>query len=72
MFDKNWNADSIQPIIGHCLDQFGSKRLMFGSNFPVDSLYSSFSKLYLEISQLIPEQFHKKIFAENCRRFYQF
>ena len=72
MFDKNWNADSIQPIIRHCLDQFGSKRLMFGSNFPVDSLYSSFSKLYLEISQLIPEQFHGKIFAENCRNFYQF
>ncbi|NCV19840.1 MAG: amidohydrolase, partial [Rhodobacterales bacterium] len=46
--------------------------LMFGSNFPVDSLYSSFSKLYLEISQLIPEQFHGRIFAENCRKFYQF
>ena len=71
MFDNDWSADSIEPIIRHCLDQFGPARLMFGSNFPVDSLYSNFSKLYLEISKIIPEKYHKKIFAENCRRFYK-
>ena len=71
MFDNDWTADSIEPIIRHCLDQFGPTRLMFGSNFPVDSLYSSFSKLYLEISNIIPKKYHKRIFAENCRRFYK-
>ena len=71
MFDKNWSIDSIKPIVKHCIDQFGPKRLMFGSNFPVDSLYSDFSTLYLEMSKIIPERHHTEIFSTNCSHFYK-
>jgi predicted TIM-barrel fold metal-dependent hydrolase len=40
MFDHTWSEATIRPIIETCLDQFGAEKCMFGSNFPVDSLYS--------------------------------
>jgi hypothetical protein len=46
---------------------------MFGSNFPVDSLYSSFNALYTafdEITRLMSEHERRDLFAETARRTY--
>ena len=45
MFDHRWTNQTIAPLIDTCLDQFGPERCMFGSNFPVDSLYSDYATL---------------------------
>ena len=43
MFDHGWSAESVRPIFETCLAQFGAERLMYGSNFPVDSLSSTYA-----------------------------
>ena len=70
MFDHNWTSKSIMPIVDTCLDQFGEKRCMFGSNFPVDSLYSNYSKLVKAYLEIIPKDCHKSIFHDVTKSFY--
>jgi predicted TIM-barrel fold metal-dependent hydrolase len=50
--DHRWSAESLKPFVIETIDIFGPERTMFGSNFPVDSLYSSFSRLYETFDEL--------------------
>ena len=45
MFDHGWTVESVRPIFKTCLAHFGPERLMFGSNFPVCSLSSTYAEL---------------------------
>ncbi len=72
MFDHNWSNESIRPIIETCLDQFGAERAMFGSNFPVDSLYSDYHTLRAAMETLVPLGFHSAVFGQTARDFYGF
>ena len=38
MYDPDWSARSIAPMVEAVLEAFGADRTMFGSNFPVDKL----------------------------------
>ncbi|MFE4836302.1 amidohydrolase family protein [Arthrobacter sp. NPDC056691] len=72
--DHSWTTQSIRPIILETIDAFGPHRTMFGSNFPVDSLYSSFNALYTafdEITGTMPERERRDLFAETARRTYR-
>jgi len=42
MVDHAWSVDSITPWVLHCIDAFGPDRIMFGTNWPVDVVYSSY------------------------------
>lgn len=44
--DHRWTVESLRPIVRETIEIFGPERAMFGSNFPVDSLYSTFTRLY--------------------------
>ena len=44
--DHDWTEESIRVFVLETINIFGPERTMFGSNFPVDSLYSSFQVLY--------------------------
>jgi len=70
MFDHDWTMDSIRPIVETVLEQFGAARTMFGSNFPVDSLYSDYARLIAAYDGLIPAADHKAIFHDTAARFY--
>lgn len=70
MFEHNWTTESIRSIIETCLHQFGSEKCMFGSNFPVDKLYSDYSALTHAYRTLIPDEMQKDVFSETARRFY--
>lgn len=50
--DHRWSVESLKPFVIETIEIFGSKRAMFGSNFPVDSLYSSFTRLYEAFDEL--------------------
>jgi predicted TIM-barrel fold metal-dependent hydrolase len=52
MYDHAWTADSIRPFILEAIDIYGPGRCVFGSNFPVDRLYSGYGRL-LEATRLI-------------------
>lgn len=44
-----YHATSVHEFLPHfeyCLSEFGPARCMFGSNFPVDAMYGTFSELY--------------------------
>ncbi len=53
MFDHAWTTDAIRPIVLDCLEAFGPERCMFGSNFPVDSLSSTYARLYEAYEEIL-------------------
>ena len=70
MFDHDWNAGTVRPIADVVMKQFGPDRVMFGSNFPVCSLSSSFDELMERHMAIVPEEHHKAVFHDNAERFY--
>lgn len=77
MFDHDWTVASLKPIIEQVIETFGAQRVMFGSNFPVDKLHTSYQRLwqaYLQIVEQIPElttNQKQAMFRDNCVRFYR-
>lgn len=45
MFDPRWTVESIRPWVLACIDSFGPARVVFGTNWPLDRLYSSYPDL---------------------------
>jgi predicted TIM-barrel fold metal-dependent hydrolase len=70
MFDHGWTTDTIKTIIDICLKQFGENRCMFGSNFPVDSLYSNYDRLISSYKDIIPKECRSSVFEKVAQRFY--
>ena len=73
MFDHNWTKNTITPIVQTVLNQFGAERVMFGSNFPVDSITSSYKELvsaYEEIFKNYTAEDQAKIFGLTAKQFY--
>ena len=70
MFKHDWKIEDFRPIIETCLDQFGATRCMFGSNFPVDSLYSDYEKLFTAHRGIIEPDLHADIFHNTAAQFY--
>jgi predicted TIM-barrel fold metal-dependent hydrolase len=71
--DHSWTTASIRPIVLDTIDVFGPNRTMFGSNFPVDGLYSSFTALYAafdEITASMTYDERRQLFANTARRTY--
>jgi predicted TIM-barrel fold metal-dependent hydrolase len=71
MFDHGWTVERIRPIVETVLDQFGPERCMFGSNFPVDSLYSDYAAIVSAYEALIPEAAQQAVFHDTAARFYR-
>lgn len=56
------------------LDLFGASRCMFGSNFPVDALMSSYRAIweaFAEITHDLPKADREDLFARNAERYYR-
>ena len=74
MFDHDWTVESIRPIVESCIDAFGPKRTMFGSNFPVDRLHADFATVwgaYETITASLPEADRQRLFGDTARDFYR-
>ncbi|WP_370227868.1 amidohydrolase [Cognatishimia sp.] len=70
MFEHNWTPQSLAPIVEEVIRQFGPDRVMFGSNFPVDKLYSDYRPLWDAKRSLVPARHHDQVFKSVARRFY--
>jgi predicted TIM-barrel fold metal-dependent hydrolase len=74
MFDHRWTADSIRPWVLECIDAFGVERSFFGTNWPVDRLYSSYGDVVAAYAELIkdfsPEE-QVALFAKNAERIFR-
>jgi len=73
MFDHGWSRDSIRPLVETVIDVFGTERIMFGSNFPVDKLHADYATVwaaYDEITSALSNADRKRMFVDNARAFY--
>lgn len=73
MFEPNWSVDSIKPIVETVINQFGSERVMFGSNFPVDSISSDYTELFNSYSSILSKLSMKQqneVFGLTAQKFY--
>ena len=73
MFDHDWTVESIRPIVEACIEAFGVRRTMFGSNFPVDKLHADYTTIwsaYEEITSGLSEADQQSLFVNTARAFY--
>ncbi len=70
MFEHDWTKESVRPIVEACLDQFGAARCMFGSNFPVDSLYSDYRTIVEAYESLVTDEAKLAVFGDTAAAFY--
>lgn len=69
----NWTHEDFTPYLDVAMEQFGSKRLLYGSDWPVCLLAASYSKQLKVIADYIAnlsESEKTDIMGENARRFY--
>lgn len=74
MTDHAWTTESIRPWVLASIEAFGVERCMFGSNWPVDSLYSSYRAVveaYREITADFSADERAALFSQNAERYYR-
>lgn len=72
--DHRWTTDSIRRVVLETIDAFGPSRTMFGSNFPVDGLYSTYGRIFeafLEIVSQFTVEEKADMFAGTAQKFYR-
>ena len=53
MFNPTWTVAELRPLVDSVIDLFGPERVMLGSNFPVDKLYTDYERLWAAYDELI-------------------
>jgi predicted TIM-barrel fold metal-dependent hydrolase len=72
---KPWSADANRAIVLEAIDIFSPGRVMFASNYPVDSLVGKFSTIFEGFSDItagFPQHERDAMFRDNARRIYRF
>jgi predicted TIM-barrel fold metal-dependent hydrolase len=75
MVDQRWTVESLRPWVLGCIEAFGVDRCMFGTNWPVDRLFSSYPDLvgaYRSIVADFTADERRQLFADNAIRWYRF
>ncbi|EAR25758.1 hypothetical protein A20C1_07758 [marine actinobacterium PHSC20C1] len=73
MVDQRWTTESLRPWVETSIELFGSDRAVFGSNWPLDRLFSSYTDLVQAYRRLIAGYApHEQValFAGNAERIY--
>ncbi len=66
-------AESLAPIVNHCLDEFGPDRVVFGGDWPVCLLGGTFREWVTALRTIIsqrPQADQEKLWSGNARRHY--
>jgi predicted TIM-barrel fold metal-dependent hydrolase len=74
MCDNRWTVDSLRPWVDACIEAFGVERSFFGTNWPVDRLYSSYGDVvdaYAEIISGYSEPEQEALFSGNAERIFR-
>jgi predicted TIM-barrel fold metal-dependent hydrolase len=76
MVDHDWTVESIQPWVMHCIEAFGPERTMFGTNWPVDVLFSTYLR-QIDAYRLIlaragfSQEDQQRMLHRNAEQFYR-
>jgi predicted TIM-barrel fold metal-dependent hydrolase len=71
MCDHRWTVDSWRPWVIECIDAWGTERSFFGTNWPVDRLFSSYGDVldaYRELIDDLDRDEQIALFSENANR----
>ncbi len=71
---ESWQPADLEPFINTVLDTFGEERVLFGSDWPVVLLASSYHRWYETLQVLtarLPVSARRKLWSENARHFYR-
>jgi len=71
---KQWSADDLAPIVNHCLDTFGSDRVVFGSDWPVCLNGAPLREWVAALKQIIasrPAAEQRRLLRDNAVAFYR-
>jgi predicted TIM-barrel fold metal-dependent hydrolase len=74
MCDNEWTVDSFRPWVLACIEAFGTERSFFGTNWPVDRLYSSYGDVlnaYEEIIGDFSPGEQEALFSKNAERIFR-
>jgi L-fuconolactonase len=70
----DWTPEQLAPYVAHVLEVFGEDRVLFGGDWPVALMASSYSRWAETLDALtahLPDAARRKLWAENARRFYR-
>jgi predicted TIM-barrel fold metal-dependent hydrolase len=74
MADHAWTVESLRPWVLGGIDAFGVERCFFGTNWPVDRLYSSYGDVldaYRELISEFSDDEQTALFSGNARRIFR-
>jgi predicted TIM-barrel fold metal-dependent hydrolase len=74
MGDPRWTVESMRPLVLHCIESFGVERTVFGTNWPVDRLFSSYPDVidaYAEIIRDFSPDEQAAMFSRNAERHFR-
>jgi len=74
MCDPLWTVESLRPYVLGSIETFGVDRIVFGTNWPVDRMYSSYPDLVNAYAKIISGFSHdeqKKMFSGNAERIFR-
>jgi predicted TIM-barrel fold metal-dependent hydrolase len=73
-YDPRPTTASLGEVVRHCLDSFGVERSMFGSDFPVGRLWTTFDAIFDGFKAIVcdfPQDEQAALFHDNARRIYR-
>jgi predicted TIM-barrel fold metal-dependent hydrolase len=71
---RRWTPELQGAIVRDAIRIFGVERVMFASNFPVDSLVATFEEIFggfFDITRDLGEDSRRKLFHDNAARIYR-
>jgi len=74
MVDHRWTVDSLRPWVLACIEDFGSQRSFFGTNWPLDRLYSSYGDLLDAYAQIVSDfsaEEQRALLSGNAERIFR-
>ena len=73
-FDHAYRFDVVAPIIKQTVELFGASRCLFGSNFPIEKLWTDYTSLYRTFRRAIehlPQSEQQDILSGTAARLYR-
>jgi L-fuconolactonase len=68
-----WKSDDLAPIVNHCLDAFGSQRVVFGGDWPVCLLGAPLADWVSALREIVssrPADEQRRLWHDNAVAFY--
>ena len=74
--DHAWTVESLRPLVLYCIEVFGPDRIVFGTDWPVGSLFSTYFEQVDAFRMIIAEagfsqDEQARMLAGNARRLYR-